>query len=295
MKIILVVTGAKGKNVVFVSDTSQTYSLEQAVVLARKGMFENIYGVKGMTGAYLRTKSSVAKEKQLDRLSVSSRFLFSSTDNIGHALSTPAFDNYWLVYQNSLKKGEGPFIVIDGHALIAKETAMTRLQPQRDFIFAAAKRFDVDPYLLGAIIIDEIARMAPFEEIKDVLTGRFIGINTSAGIAQVKTDTARGLIQRGYYNPNPDDPQLSKEKIKKTPLSYLYTYVVQSEHSISFAAAKMRSLIDEWQKFIDLAGRPEIIATLYSLKRNPHPDPAPNERGLQIVDEFYPLAKEWLH
>lgn len=295
MKIVLVVTGAKGKNVVFISDTLQTYPLEKAVALARKGTFENVYAVKGRTGAYLRTKPGVVKKEHLDRLSVSSYQLFSSVDDIGHALSTPAFDNYWLVYQNSLKKGEGPFIVIGGHALITKKMAKEKLQPHRKLVFEAAKKFKVDPYLLGAIIIDEIARFGPIEPITDPLAGYFIGVNTSAGIAQVKTDTARGLIKNGYYNPNPKDNNLSPERIQKIPLSYLYKYVVQPEHSISFAAAKMRALIDKWQKSVDISKSPDIIATLYSLKgKIPHAHPHPNDRGLQIANEFYKLAQEYL-
>jgi len=57
----------------------------------------------------------------------------------------------------------------------------------------------------------------------------------------------------------------------------------------------MRHFIDEWKKFIDLSKRPEIIATLYSLsKDSPKSNPQPNDRGLQIANEFYDLAKEWL-
>ncbi|MBI3442951.1 MAG: DUF1402 family protein [Candidatus Sungbacteria bacterium] len=88
---------------------------------------------------------------------------------------------------------------------------------------------------------------------------------------------------------------MHKEKIAKTPRSHLYTYLIQPEHSIYFAAAGMRALVDEWKKFIDLNKKPEIIATLYSKKHvDPHPDPKANERGLQIMEEFYALAKEWL-
>lgn len=29
--------------------------------------------------------------------------------------------------------------------------------------------------------------------------------------------------------------------------------------------------------------------------KRPHADPQPNDRGLQIANEFYKLAKEWLH
>ena len=57
----------------------------------------------------------------------------------------------------------------------------------------------------------------------------------------------------------------------------------------------MRELTDKWKKFVDLGERPEIVATLYSRKeRQPQGNPQPNERGLQISDEFYQLAKEWL-
>lgn len=33
---------------------------------------------------------------------------------------------------------------------------------------------------------------------------------------------------------------------------------------------------------------------VYSMKKKPHKDPEPNDRGLQIASEFYNLAKEWL-
>ena len=57
----------------------------------------------------------------------------------------------------------------------------------------------------------------------------------------------------------------------------------------------MRELIDEWQKTIDLNKNAKIIATLYSLGHiDPHSTPKANDRGMQIVEEFYPLAKKWL-
>ncbi len=295
MKIILVATNAQSKNLVFVTDTLQTYSLQKTLALAKENKLENVYPVQGSAGAYLRTKPNTPRKEQLDQLSISSYQLFSSKNDLHHALSTPAFSNYWLMFQHSLGDEDGPLIVIDGYPRITQEAAREKLQPHRDLIFAAAKKFNVDPYLLEAIIIDEIARANPFEEITDRLAGYFIGVNTSAGIAQVKTDTARGIIQSGYYNPNPDDPELSRDKVGKTPLSYLYTYVAQPQHSIYFAAARMRALVDEWKRFVDLNKKPEIIATLYSKKHvDPHPDPQPNDRGLQIAHEFYKLAQEWL-
>ena len=294
MKIILVATNAQGKNLVFITDTLRAYSLPEALQLAKEKKLENVYPVRSNTGLYLRTKRNTPSKEHLDQLSISSYQLFSSLDNINYALTTPAFANYWRLYQGSLIQDQ-PLIIIDGHPRITKEMAKAKLQPHKDLIFAAAKRFDVDPYLLSAIIIDEIARFGVIEPLTDPLAGYFIGVNTSAGVAQVKTDTARGLIQSDYYNPNPDDPKLSKSKIGKTSLSYLYAYVVQPQHSISFATARMRALVDEWKRFVDLNKKPEIIATLYSKKHvDPHPDPQPNDRGLQIAHEFYKLAQEWL-
>jgi len=40
--------------------------------------------------------------------------------------------------------------------------------------------------------------------------------------------------------------------------------------------------------------RNKSLATLYSLDRKPHLNPQPNDRGLQITNEFYNLVKEWL-
>lgn len=59
----------------------------------------------------------------------------------------------------------------------------------------------------------------------------------------------------GYYNPNPGDKNLSEENIGGTPRSYLYEYVV---------------------------------------KRTPNKTPRPTDRGVQIKNEFYPLATKIL-
>ncbi len=295
MKIILVVADGKGKNVVFVTDTLHAYSLDEAVQLARDGKFEGVYAVSGKHGTYLRTRSRVPKSDELEKLSVSSHKLFTYANDTRNALSTPVLARYVQLYQYTLEKDGGPLIVTyDEKWKITKEKAKIKLQPQQELIFSAAKRFNVDPYLLGAIIIDEIARFTPFEDIFENLAVFFIGKNVSAGIAQVQMDTARDLIQNGYYNPNPADSKLSSREIKNIPRSYLYKYVVESKHNIFFAAAKMRLVVDEWKKYIDLSEKPEIIATLYSMYKAPHAHPEANKRGLQIANEFYQLAQKWL-
>lgn len=294
MKIILVATGEKGRNVVFVTDMLRVYSLEEAVRLAKAGKLENVYAVQKSSGAYLRSSRNVPKKEQLEQLAVSSHQLFNSVNDTHHALSTPAVAHYLQLYEHTLQKDGGPLIVIEGKARMTKESAKAKLTPHEDYIFAAAKKFNIDPYLLGAIIIDEIARIKPFEDIGEALLVFFVGKNASGGIAQVKVETARGLIQDGYYNPNPRDPKLFPERVRNVFRAHLYQYVKKPEHSIFFAAAKIRSVIDAWKKFVDLSSRPDIVATLYSLYKDPHADPKPSERGTQIATEFYQLAKEWL-
>ena len=297
MKIILAVAGAKGKNVVFVSDTLRAYPLEEAVHLAKDGGFEGVYAVNGKHGAYLRTRPSVPKTEELKTLAVSSHQLFDFANAAGTALSHLALNQYLQLYERTLKRRERlPFIAIGGIARVSKKAAQEKLQSHKGWIFEAAKEFNVDPYLLGAIIIDELARFAPWEPITDPVGGYYIGTDTSAGIAQVTVETARGLIRDGYYNPDPSDPKLSLKQVENVPRRDLYEYVKQPKHSIFFAAAHMRALMDKWKRFVDLSKRPEIIATLYSIGRGkpPHGNPQPNKRGLQISDGFYRFAREWL-
>jgi hypothetical protein len=296
MKIILVATGANGKKVVFVSDTLRAYPLDEAVRLAKEGKFESVYAVNGKHGAYLRTLPRVPKEEELEALAVSPRQLFGFANDAGTALSHLALNQYLQLYDRALRKKEGgAFIVINIIAGVSHKEAKEKLQSHRKIIADAAAMFTVDSYLLGAIIIDEIARYLPFENILEELALFRFSKNVSAGIAQVTMETARGLIRDGYYNPNPRDSKLSPKNIGKTAREYLYEYVKQPRHNVFFAAAHMRAIVDHWKKFVDLNKRPEIIATLYSIGRgNPHRSPQASKRGLQIAGEFYQLARSWL-
>ena len=294
VKIILVATDAQKRSSVFVDEMLRVYSLQEAIKSAKDGLFKNVYAVSRSGSFYLRTSSNASKEDNLDYISISSYQLFYSLNDLGKILSVPALKSYWEKYQQNLFQEEiENYIIIDGQISIAKITAKYKLTEIKDIIFSAAKKFDVDTYLLAGVLIDEIARLSPFEEIADLLAGNFIGKNTSGGIAQVKTDVARNLMLLGYYNPDPEK-FLSKEKIKKVSRQQIYSYIKEPKHSIFFGAAHLRSLIDEWLKFIDLNKKPEVLASLYSLKKNPHINPQPNDRGLQIANEFYKLSQDWL-
>ena len=294
VKVILIATDAKKKSLVFVDENLKVYSLAEAIKATQNGLFENVYTVNRSGNIYLRSTISTPKTEKLDRISISSYQLFYSLNDFSKILSVPAFKNYWQKYQENLFQEEiENYIIINGQLRVAKITAKNKLIKNKDIIFSAGKKFDVDPYLLAGILIDEIARLAPFEEITDLLAGEFIGKNTSGGIAQVKTDTARDLMLSGYYNPDPEKFP-SKEKIIKAPNQQIYSYINKPKHNIFFGVARLRSLIDGWKKFINLSDNPKILASLYSLGKRPHSDPQPNDRGLQIVNEFYKLAQDWL-
>lgn len=295
VKIILVATDAKGRNLVFVTDTLRVYSLDEAIPLAKAGKFTDVYAVSRNGNTYLRTKPNTTKKEQLDQITISSYPLFSSLDNIERALSTPAFVEYLQRHQDRLQQKiyrKQQYVFVKRYPKVANQELKTILQSNEDHIFEAAKRFSVDPYLLGAIIIDEFIRANPIEAITDRLLLYSIGKNTSAGIAQVKIETARGLIKHGYYTPDP--AKFPPANIHTISRRKLYQEVKKSKHSIHFAAARMRESADRWKKFVDLSKRPEILASLYSMRKAPHLHPEPNERGLQIANEFYRLAKAWL-
>ncbi len=297
MKIILAVTDSKGKSLVFATDVLKSYSLSESIKLAKEVKLESVHTVKTRQGSYLRTNPNTMEDDNLDTLSLSAYKLFLSLDDIQYFLSEDGwktYKNYLTLHGRSIEERGEYVIYIDGYPLITKEQVVEKLTPYRELVLPAAKQFFVDPYALGAIAVDEIARAHPWEDALDKLGAVFVGKNTSAGIAQVAIDTAKDLIKRGYYNPNPSDRKLSKENIRETSRAYVYAYVVQPEHSIRFAAARIRYLIDRWAPFVDISKKVEIIGTLYSLpdgKTSPHPHPVSNSRGLQISQEFYPIAR----
>lgn len=296
MKITLVVTNTRGKNVVFISDSLQAMSLEEALQAADKGALENAYSVRGKFGVYLRSLPNASGKDNLDALSVTAADIIAYTNRTRHFQSTDAISMYAAQYIASISEQGGPFVeTVNGErALIAK--VRDTITPHIKIIAQAAKEFEIDPYLLGAILIDEVVRMGPFEEIEDIFWLNFIGRNVSVGIAQVKLETANNVIKRGLYNPNLEDKKLPfSGALSKKDREHLYQYVVEPKHNIRFAAVYVRDIINVWAKKIDLLKRPEILGTLYAQGYGePKSNPKSNKRGEQIAKEFYRFAKRWI-
>jgi len=295
MKIILVATDSKTKSVVFVSDTMQILSLQETFRLVDSGVLKDAHIVQNRYGNYIRSAPNTATNDNLDTLSVSGIDIISFVNQTKQARSTPPISNYLERYLSSLEDGQ-PFIVPIGQKKVLVADIKSKFILHISLIITAAKEFAVDRYLLGAILIDEIARLHPFEKIIDLLGLKILGRNVSVGVAQIKLETANGLIKRGLYNPNPDDKELPfSGTLSNKNREHLYQYVIQPKHNIRFAAAFIRSLIEVWATHIDITKRPEIIATLYSIGYgDPKMNPVASKAGTQIIEEFYPLAKKWL-
>lgn len=298
MKITLVITDSKGKNIVFVTDEGSSHSLSEAIELTKAKKIYDVHVVKSGRGSYLRSNPNETATDNLDALSISGNHVYLSIRDFACITSLSkkkrkACLHHLELHGSMIKERENDIIYIEEHPLITHEKITTTLQPYRKIILAGAKEFSIDPNILGAILIDEVARAAPWEKVLDKLV--LVGRNSSAGLAQVTMDTAKDIIKAGYYNPNPSDKKLIPETIHTTSRKHIYDYVIQPHHNIRFAAARIRQTIDYWANEIDLSSRPEILGTLYNQGLgNPKSHPEASNRGRQISEEFYPFIKKVL-
>lgn len=294
-KIILTLADAKRKNILFVLDNFQALKLNRAIAKIKQGEIRNVQALKKGESAYIRSSPNDSKEDNLDFISISvsvlMRIAFGPVLGKQHQA---ALRNYFQTREEllKLKKKQGELVIyVDGRIKRSEKESIVHLSKYKEIIISAAKYFVLDPYILGAILIDEYARMG-IDDALDWLA--VLGRDTSVGLAQVKIETARKLIKAGYYNPNSKDKNLSKENISTVSRRYLYKYTNQPLHSIYFAAAYLRWLIDSWAPFMDLTKKPEVIGSLYSLSRKPSKLPPITNRGRQIKNEFYPIAEKVL-
>ena len=294
VKIILSIKNYFGKNVAFVTDDFKIFLLAEILEITKQNQIEGVYLVNKNSGPYLRSKKNVPKNLQLDNISIGSDDIFSFVD-LRISGSTPILSRYTALYNKSSSEGDFPIIKPVGNNLYASTAIVKeKLLLVKEVIYESATHFNLDPFQLGAILIDEIARLTPFEEIIDRIGVENFGVNISVGLAQIKIDIANSIIKKKLYNPNPSDQKLPIKRLNRETKAHLYNYLIQPKHNIFFEGAILTDLINNWKEFIDLKSHFDIFASLYSLSRIPHEEPHPNSRGIQIADEFYNLAKTWL-
>jgi hypothetical protein len=296
MKILLAVSDTEQKTQVYVTDDGRMHTVREMIELVREGKVPHTHVVVRKGVEYVRANRGGVKLHGIDRITLRARE-FVLEDDRERILQDTSLVPYWDYYQTKILAAdkEGALYVAIGDdkrmCLATRDMVRARLLPLKQYIHDAAHRFSVDEKLLAGIVVDEIVRMVPFEEIRDKTLTYVGNVNTSVGPAQVKVETARDIIANGVFNPNPADIYIGAKHIRKVSRAYLLRYVLDPRFSILFGAAQMRRIEDFWKQnaHIDLA--PSIIATLYSQGLgSPHIGPTPSERGMQIVNEFVPLA-----
>ena len=295
MKIVLAISDKKGKTVLYVTDDLKVYSVSEAVALTQKGQFEGLYVATRGGASYVRARASSSSPK-IDSLTIAAKNIVQFTTVALFPASRLRFfyDACRKFYAEEIQQGE-VIKAVDTNQFASKEYVRNRLIENKSYIFEASEQQHINPDLLGAILIDEIMRLALFEEIRDRIVGQWLPINVSIGVGEIKVETARQIIKEGLYNPNPRDELLSASKISRTSSRHIASYVALPRNNIFFAAAQVHHLTLLWQKKASIIIAPEIIATLYSIGDGmPKLNPQPSPRGKQIIDEFYPLAKIWL-
>jgi len=166
MRIALVVTDTKRKSLVFVSDELTAYSLEEAIELTHEGKINGAHIVQSNKGVYIRTNPHVAKKDEFDSLSVTMGNILLYAQGIHITKISPLLNDFIAMYRTQLEKNKQLIKPVDQPEVLLI-SVKAKLQQHRSIIFDAAETFDTDPYLIGAILIDEIARLIPFESIVD--------------------------------------------------------------------------------------------------------------------------------
>ena len=273
-QIILVITNSRGASQAFVTDDFQYLLLKEAIALMKRGVLKGVHLVNGLSGTYIRSNNNNAKEDNLVSLSVPAGSLSKQIklpeENERVSLYADAYGKF---LEKKFKRDE--LVYLSGLARIPKKDVINRLRPLLNVINLAAEKYEVDPNLLAAILIDEIARVGP-DDLLDVL-GKMDIVDTTVGLAQIRMSTARDLIKKRYYSA---DPNISQ--------SELYDLLLDDKVSVQFAAAYL-SFIEKLRERRNLGTSAAEVASCYS--RGKFSDQA-NSRGKQIATNLRRYARE---
>ncbi|MFA5879098.1 MAG: hypothetical protein WC860_02885 [Candidatus Margulisiibacteriota bacterium] len=297
MEIVLILTASAGKNALFINNSLKALSVPEVTQLTQSKILTNTQIVHSKNGTYIRTKRNKQVSDNLDVSTISQAQLWKACLNLSYARTLPLLNQYEKIKNKnaSLSTEADRMMFLEWDKTIkdfaipvlskTRTEVIVHLQKYQSIIQQAADQQKINVYLLASILIDEYLRIGP-DDWFDWLGA--IGVNRSIGLAQIKIKTAINVIKGKLYTP---DPSIDLISIVNRP--QLYAYLNTPYHSCMFSAAIIKDFIETWKPYIDLSNRLDIIGTLYSLDYiKPHAAPRANKRGLQIQNEFYPLAKK---
>lgn len=171
-------------------------------------------------------------------------------------------------------------LYIDGQARETRSSIKSKISELKPYILSVSNRYDIDSNLLTAILIDEKLRLS-VDDLIDPFQ-KYLDLNLTVGLAQIRATTAKEIIYQGYYHPNPEDSKLKKPIKNKD----LYPYLTQRDKAVYFAAAIIKSIMDK--KLLDSPTDNLEIAFYYSHGMNASFDHKKVYiRQKQIINEFY--------
>ena len=92
-----------------------------------------------------------------------------------------------------------PFSFIDPSGMVSEQEAQSIITENAQFIFDAAEKFDIDPYVLaGCVYVEQFENV----DLKDKFDAALVlkaGFDSSVGIGQIKVSTAKLFTGRRIY------------------------------------------------------------------------------------------------
>lgn len=161
------------------------------------------------------------------------------------------------------------------------------IQKNAGIIKDAAKRFNINPVIVGAVIYQEQATNVNFIDTLTDYIGGILHFNTSIGIGQVRVKTAE-LLEEYYSALNFYDQDkwfidynLVRVERLKDPLT-----------NIKYVAAKIHFSQDRWEKAgFSIKEKPEILGTLFNIEDianpiKPNATPKANSFGQGVKQNY---------
>lgn len=286
MDIILRILNRATGEGIFIDASLKAHNNDEVISLIKKQRINNLSLVKRSKKTFIKSKPNTKKADNISQKTISFIELVFFYKNYSKITS-----NQELIRYDALRKKQqkNNYIIIrdnkgDFVSTKTNEAIKNHINKFKDAILKAANEQKIDPFLLGAILIDEYCRMG-WDDWADWL-GALGMRDTSVGIAQIKLSTAREIIRKGYYNPAP-----GKINNKSHP-AQIWSYLNSPERSVYFCAAAIRLSIEYWKKKkIDISRRNNILAYLYSAGYTKDVKAATTKRCRQISTEFYQMAR----
>ena len=289
MNILLRVVNRKSGQELFIDENLRIYNKKDIILLIKQKKINNLFLIKKNNKIFIKSKPNITAEDNIINKSISYKELISYIKNYSIVCGNKKIKKYDEIRRKQqkietivAKDNKGDF-----DSTKTKNDIREHLEKYKKHILEAAREQKIDPFLLGAILIDEYCRLG-WDDWLDWLGALDIK-DTSVGIAQIKLSTAREIIKKRYYNPAPG-------KITYQSLSVqIWLYLNQPKHSIQFSAAAIRLSIEYWRKKkIDISKQPRVMAYLYSYGYTKDIKGASVKRAIQVSTEFYQMAKSIL-